>query len=103
DYSERAQEIAKIDTTKLDEKGVQSLEKEASDLLQSVIDQILGAGSYDSIYKELGENTFNVAKFVEYLFDILEEKLKESKLIASQKYTQQAKAKAVVAQKKAGR
>lgn len=103
DYSERAQAIAKIDTTKLNETEIVDLEKEASDLLQNVIDQILGAGSFETIYKELGENTFNVAKFVEYLFEILEEKLKESKLIAAQKYTQKNKADALIAKKKAGR
>ena len=71
--------------SKLAENEAEFIEK-AREITKDIIDTILGNGSFDVIYIESGKSLFNISELIEYLAEIIGEKVESVRKEKRKKY-----------------
>ena len=91
DYYKEAQELRKVDVEKLTPEEQQEKFVEAMELQRKVIDIILGEGAFDELYEKSGESSQNMVALVEFLAEVIGERVQKLKQKQKNKYVRPKK------------
>lgn len=78
--------IDKIDTEKLEVEKQKELFNEMQELIRGIISILLGDDAFDEIYKASGKSTMNMISVIEFLSDIVGEKMEKIQKSRKSKY-----------------
>lgn len=91
DYYKEAQELRKVDVEKLTPEEQQEKFVEAMELQRKFIDIILGEGAFDELYEKSGESSQNMVALVEFLAEVIGERVQKLKEKQKNKYVRPKK------------
>lgn len=92
-FYKESQRIKAIDTKDMAPEKQRELFEEMQDLVKSVVEELLGKGTYADLYKASGNSLINILELVTYLGEIIEEKTKDINQVNKKKYIVNKKSK----------
>lgn len=81
-YYVESKKIKEKDLKKMNSEDKEKMFKQMQDLTKDMVEEILGEGTYESLYKASGNSLMNMIELVEYLSEIIgevSERIRESK------------------------
>src|SRR5690606_28104812 len=85
------QKIGNIDATKLTEEEQAELINKSRDLVKGMVEQLLGKGSFEPLYKDAGESTYNMLEFIDFVITLVNKKYEKKLKEKREKYTKHKK------------
>lgn len=82
-----SKEMKEIDTEKLSIKEQEDLFIQMQALTKKTVETLLGEGSYDVLYEASGHSLMNMIEMIEYLSDVIGEKMERIQSDRKRKYT----------------
>lgn len=85
-FYQESKKLNEIDATKLEQKEQEDLFIKMQGLTKSMVEEILGENTYDELYKLSGNSLMNMLEMVEYLSEVVGEKIERIKGDKKKKY-----------------
>lgn len=85
-FYQEIQDINKIDTSDMDAEEQEEIFKDMQKIIKSITDVILDVGSYDTLYEQSGQSIMNMISMIEFLSDVVGERMEQTREEKKQKY-----------------
>ena len=85
-FYQEIQDINKVDTSDMDAEEQEEIFKDMQKIIKSITDVILGVGSYDTLYEQSGQSIMNMVYMIEFLSDVVGERMEQSREEKKQRY-----------------
>lgn len=84
-YTE-SNELHEIETEKLDIKAQEEVLNEMAEMIEEILDLLIGEGAYDELYKKSGQSVINMVDVVLFVGDVVGERMEQSREEKKQQY-----------------
>ena len=85
-YKKQYEDIKKVDFENQSHEEQLKSYDEAFNLVKESVNMVLGKGSFDELYKASGESLENMSQLLTFLYEIIAERLQETKEQQKSKY-----------------
>lgn len=82
----KSNELHEIETEKLDIKTQEEVLNEMAEMIEEILDLLLGQGAYDELYKKSGQSVINMVDVVLFVGDVVGERMEQSREEKKQQY-----------------
>lgn len=82
----KSKEINNKDSVNMTVDEQKEMFAEMQELTKTVVEEILGKGTYKKLYEQSGESLMNILEMVEYLSDVVGDRVKQIKMDKKKKY-----------------
>lgn len=82
----KSNELHEIETEKLDIKAQEEVLNEMAEMIEEILDLLIGEGAYDELYKKSGQSVINMVDVVLFVGDVVGERMEQSREEKKQQY-----------------